>query len=375
MGLVIEKELRWIGPQLDCSGYSAAGRGYVRSCEYGGVKVQVSDRSRALNLKNKGIDDNLLSIYKRLESNRVAQDATCVQHQVADCFYENKKTKLSIGFTIFEMNTVPLRWVPYCNMMDVIWTGSQFSKAAFMSTGVKTKIEVIPHALDLEKYNNKATPWEIKNKKGFCFLSIFDFTERKNWKTLLKAYWSAFSKQDDVCLILKVFFGGFSDEFINNIYEKIYNFRKECHAENGGSVLIYGHDVLDKDMPGLYTACDCYVGVSREGFGLPYAEAMACGLPCIGPEVGGTREFMDEQNSFLVKYTGDEEVGSETSRMYNDFAGIKWPTHSMDHLANLMKLAYENKEARQEKAKNGMEHIRQVLSFKAVGDKINKLIP
>ena len=369
------KFISWKGPLLDCSGYAAAGRGYVRSCEYGDIIVQVRDRSRSINLKDKGMDENLLSIYKKLEANEVPSDCPCVQHQVPDCFYINRKTKYSIGFTIFEMNTVPRSWVPYCNMMDVIWTGSHFSKAAFLSSGVKTKIEVVPHALDLALYNPAATPWQIQNRKRFCFLSVFDFTERKDWKTLLRAYWREFTKQDDVCLVLKVFFGGFGDRFVQDIYEKITNFRHECKAEDRGSILIYGHDVPDKDMPGLYTSCDCYVGTSREGFGLCFAESMACGLPCIGPEVGGTREFMNESNSFLVKYCGDADVGPETIRMYNDFKGIRWPVHSEEHLSFLMRFVYEDEDIRKEKAKIGTNHIRQVLSFQAVGEKLNKLLP
>lgn len=367
-------ELKWQGPLLDCSGYASAGRGYIRACEYGDIKVQARDRGRSINLKNKGIDENLLSIYRRLETNKVSPDAPCIQHQVPDCFYVNRKTKKSIGFTIFEMNTIPQRWVSYCNMMDVIWTGSHFSKAAFLTSGVRTPVEVVPHALDLNHFSLEAKPWKIVNKKTFCFLSVFDFTERKDWKTLLRAYWDTFSRKDDVCLVLKVFFGGFGDRFVQDIHNRISSFRNECRAETKGMVLIYGHDVPDKDMPGLYTACDCYVGTSREGFGLSYAEAMACGLPCIGPQVGGTREFMNEENSFLVRYSGDAEVGKETVQLFSDFEGIKWPVHSEEHLSFLMRSVYENAEEREKRAKKGLEYVRQVLSFQAVGEKMNKLL-
>jgi len=369
------KQLRWQGPLLDLSGYASAGRGYIRACEYGDIIVRASDRSRSINLKDKGIDERLLSVYKKLEKNQIDDDAPCVQHQVPDCFYINKKTKYSIGFTIFEMNSIPSRWVPYCNLMDVIWTGSHFSKAAFLTSGVRTKIEVIPHALDLDIYNPQAIPWKIENKRAFCFLSVFDFTERKDWKTLLRAYWNAFSRHEDVCLILKVFFGGFGDHFVRDIYNRINNYRKECNAENGGTILVYGHDVLDKDMPGLYRACDCYVGVSREGFGLGYAEAMACGLACIGPQVGGTREFMSEKNSFLVRYHGDDTIGPETLSMYPDFAGIKWPTHSCEDLCFLMRDVYENSEERTKKAQKGLKDVTEMLSYKAIGKKINDLLP
>jgi len=372
---MLMKHLSWKGPLLDVSGYAAAGRGYIRACEYGDIIVQAQDRSRSINLKDKGIDERIFSIYRKLENNKIPDDSPCVQHQVPDCFYINKKSKYSIGFTIFEMNSVPSRWVPYCNLMDVIWTGSHFSKAAFMTSNVKTKIEVVPHALDLDIYNPEAKPWIIKNKRAFCFLSVFDFTERKDWKTLLRAYWNTFSKKDDVCLILKVFFGGFGDHFVKDIYDRISSYRMECGAENGGTILVYGHDILDKDMPGLYRACDCYVGTSREGFGLTYCEAMACGLPCIGPQVGGTREFMSEENSFLVHYQGDDTIGLETLGMYPDFAGIKWPTHSCEHLSFLMRQVYGNTEERTKKAQKGLKDVSEMLSYKSIGRKMQELLP
>ena len=57
--------------------------------------------------------------------------------------------------------------------------------------------------------------------------------------------------------------------------------------------------VPDRDLVGLYNACELYVFPSRlEGFGLPALEAMACGAPVIGanatslPEVIGYPEAM-----------------------------------------------------------------------------------
>ena len=46
--------------------------------------------------------------------------------------------------------------------------------------------------------------------------------------------------------------------------------------------------------PGLYAPCDCLVQPYRgEGYGLPIAEGMACGLPVIVPDRGSTRDFCD----------------------------------------------------------------------------------
>jgi len=364
-----------MGPLLDCSGYAAAGRGYLLAAEAAGLRLRAQDRSRSSNLRGKGMDERILALYERARGMAVSRDCPLVQHQVPDQFYLDKRTRLRIGYTIFEMRGVPRRWVDFCGLMDVIWTGSAYSRAAFLASCVKAPIKVLPHALDLSVLGDKAEPWRIANRRAFAFLSVFDFTERKAWRELLRAYWHAFPKGSDVCLVLKVFSNAFSDECTRAIMGRIMEWKEEVAGGAGAPILLYGHDVPGSQMAGLYRAADCYVGVSREGFGLPFAEAMACGLACVGPEVGGNREFMTEKNSFLVKYVGDEPVGREAATADPAFEGLRWARHSWEHLAETMRKVVEDKEERLARANKGMGDVRSSLSPEAVGRTMNDLLP
>lgn len=367
-------ELRWLGPLLDCSGYAAAGRGYLRACEAAGIRVQAKDRSRSLNLKDKGMDGPILELYERLSKTPVAPNCPTVQHQVPDAFFKDAKSKRAIGYTIFEMTRIPEVWVAPCNAMDEIWTGSEYSREAFLASGVSVPVHVLPHAIDLEAYSPGGPTWEIENRRSFAFLSVFDFTARKAWKDLLRAYWTAFGPKDDVCLILKVYFGDFSDDARKDIVRRIARHKADLKIGSRAPILLYGHDIPGSEMPSLYRSADCYVGISREGFGLSYAEAMACGLACIGPEVGGTRQYMDESNSYLAKFSHNKPIDREILSMFPIFEGLEWAEHSWENLSNVMRRAASDDDERKKKADLGLQHVRKTLSYEAVGAEMRNLL-
>jgi glycosyltransferase involved in cell wall biosynthesis len=321
------------------------------------------------------MDETILSMYKRLADNKVSEDAPTVQHQVPDVFFRDEKSRKPIGYTIFEMTKTPASWARHCNQkVSTIWTGSEYSRQAFLNGGVNIPVEVLPHALDLDAYSPDGPKWKIENRRGFAFLSIFDFTERKAWRELLRAWWNAFDSNDDVCLILKVYFGNFSDDGRKDIVRRIAKYRMDLKIQDWAPILIYGHDVRGTDMPSLYRSADCYVGISREGFGLPFSESMACGIPCIGPEVGGTRQYMTQENSWLVKYDREEPIDSELVHMFPSFDGLSWSVHSWEHLAELMRHVVEDDEDRKNKSVIASRDIRHNLSYEKIGNRIKELL-
>jgi len=58
----------------------------------------------------------------------------------------------------------------------------------------------------------------------------------------------------------------------------------------------------EAQMAKLYNAFDCFISATRgEGFGVPFLEAMACGVPCIAPDHSSLRELLEDDAGILVK--------------------------------------------------------------------------
>ena len=77
-------------------------------------------------------------------------------------------------------------------------------------------------------------------------------------------------------------------------------------------------------MPRLYAGADAFVLASRgEGWGRPWMEAMAMGLPTIGSRWSGTTMFMDDANSWLVD--GEVVDVAESAQSHTPFyRGHRW---------------------------------------------------
>ena len=90
--------------------------------------------------------------------------------------------------------------------VDMIFPSSQFSKKVFMDMGVpESKLIVIPHGVDVEKFQTKEK-WTLKTKKSKkILLNIMQPHTRKNIPAALEVYGRAFTNKDDVCLVCKVF--------------------------------------------------------------------------------------------------------------------------------------------------------------------------
>lgn len=373
-GILMNYELRWRGP-CDMSGYGIACITYAIGLTKAGINVQLINKSMSKNLEGKGLDPFIVEELIRLQQVTLSKTAPTVQHQVPDQIFPSKIASLNIGYTIFEMTSVPKKWVEHCNEMDQIWTGSEYSRKAFVASGVSSKkISVIPHIIDTDRYNPSVLPIKIPRKADYNFLSVFDFQDRKAWRELLTAYVQSFTAKDSVCLWLKCYQNSFETQDQLLLTIKIMQFVQSIRTTNLPRIEVCPIDLPFALMPRFYRAFDCYVSIAREGFGLPFAEAAASGLTVIGPEVGGIREFLTAENSYLVKYLGDTHISNEMINFNPTFRGLEWASHSTEDLALKMKYVSTHVIENKEKGNKLVQDINSLLNYEVIGAKVKTLL-
>jgi glycosyltransferase involved in cell wall biosynthesis/GT2 family glycosyltransferase/Flp pilus assembly protein TadD len=267
-------------------------------------------------------------------------DFVHVVHIGADRFKRHPAAMRNIGRTMFETDGLSAEWRDQCNAMDEVWVPSEHNLRTFARAGVAaSKLHKVPETFDIELFHPGVTPLPIEGAGGFVFLSMFSWIDRKAWGVLLRAWFEEFGRQDDVTLILK------TDTAISpagtDCRHEIESFVRDqlkCNPKKGPRIIVLDRPLEVTDVPRLYRAADAFVLASHgEGWGRPYMEAMAMGLPTIATRWSGNLEFMNDDNSYLIDYQLVDAGESSWLR------GQRWAEPSVRDLRRAMRRVYEHR--------------------------------
>lgn len=202
------------------------------------------------------------------------------------------------GIWNYETTVIPKSFAKQHLSVDKVLPSSQFSKDIFLNNGIpENKMEVIPHGVHPERFDSLGK-YSLNTKKKYKILAnIAQPHVRKNIGGLLKAYGEAFTKKDDVCLVLKVASKDPKSKF--EVDFKIFLSEFKSKYKNHGEIEIINHFLVDIEP--LYNACDIVFTMTRaECFWMPGLEGLAAKKMVIAPNYGGQLDFMNQDNSLLI---------------------------------------------------------------------------
>lgn len=252
----------------------------------------------------------------------------------------------TIGFTMLESDRLPEAWVRESNSLHEIWVPSEFCRRVFAASGVSTqRLFVLPLGVDVNKFTGWGPRLPIAGQRGFTFLAVFTWIERKGYDLLLRAYFQEFQPHENVSLVLKVSTVNHQEQNAEKYGRAIAEIKRQEGVRAAPPVIIISNLLPDTAMPELYRAADCYVLPTHgEGWSLTTLEAMACGLPVISTNWSAQTEFLTPENSLLLDTEGLEPARG-TPAIY---AGSHWARPSLKHLRHLMRWAYKHPQAARE---------------------------
>jgi len=239
----------------------------------------------------------------------------------------------------WEYGSLPVTWQRAMNsVVDEVWVYTRYLKTCYERSGVAPeKIHVVPLGIDPELFNPSATPLPWVNEaigNRFCFLYNGGVTTRKGTDILVNAYLSEFSAEEPVCLFIKD-----SDYYGKDLAGKV---RVLSERRDIAAIVYRSVNCSHEELPGLYTAADCYVHPYRaEGYGLPIAEAMACGKPVVVTGGGACLDFVEPDSGYFIKCSLETMKTKQISSL--ETVGYPfWLIPDMNHLRSVLRYVYEN---------------------------------
>lgn len=330
--------IKYSGSWTDYSGYGEANRNIIYALHKVGVELTTEKVSFVRDQSDYG---EAYEVCQRLENKSIDYKIKII-HLTPDHYLKHLEAgKYHIGHLFWETDKILDAWVWMCNRLDEIWTGSETAKKALIHSGVRIPIWVFPQPIIIDKniYNSFVTP----NHKGFLFYSIFEWTERKNPKALLQAFWQEFTEEDNVSLLLKVFRDDFRHQNHKVIKDQIKKWKEEIILKQFPRVLYHNELFSKQDLYRVHATGDCFVSAHRgEGWGRPQMEAMMLGKPVITTNYGGIHEYLNDTVAYLTTYQMQPVIAEDDRPFYTK--DQNWAEVDILDLRAKMRMVFEDKE-------------------------------
>lgn len=195
------------------------------------------------------------------------------------------------------------------NEVDVLTAHCTAAKE-FMNheLGAKREITVINVGVDTQLFRPVQSEVKYLNKGEFKILTVARLHKYKGLNYLIAAMETIRDEMPDVHLYIMG--KGQEERNLKRLTDKL-------HLNK--AITFLTKPIPNYEMTEIYSECDIYVQPSIiEPYGIAVLEAMACGKPVVGANVGGMRDTINEETGFLAEPGNSEEIAEYIKILYDE---------------------------------------------------------
>jgi glycosyltransferase involved in cell wall biosynthesis len=210
-------------------------------------------------------------------------------------FPDNKT--VFVLYTPIDAENIKKDFVDRIDNFDHVVTYTEFGKRQLLLSGIEQPVHVVPHGVDLAKFkrlDKKSVKSAMKiGADSFVVLNVSRNQPRKRLDMFFYIFAEWVRRYDIPDTVRCYYHGALQDYGIDiiqwcdylGIKDRLAISRPDLTPDNG---------LTDEQMNMVYNCADVFfTTTAAEGWGLPIAEAMAVGVPCIIPNHSALAEWPD----------------------------------------------------------------------------------
>jgi glycosyltransferase involved in cell wall biosynthesis len=232
----------------------------------------------------------------------------------------------------WELSRFPTPFLEAFHHVDEIWAPTRFIQTG-LATAIDLPVVHIPVALSFPTLTSPRHTAPVTPGRPYVLfaLDFLSFAERKNPVAAVRAFRAAFGMlpaADRPALIIKA---------QNSAHVGGTQALRDAIVEND-DVVLFDRTLNRMDMLALVAGAACVLSLHRgEGLGLLVAEAMACGVPVVATDYGGSTDLLTPETGFPV----DFRLIPVPKDAYPFWEGQVWADADVDHAAWSLREVFE----------------------------------